>query len=65
MLDAVQEQRKSDTPFILAPRLKYLPGEGTSDQVWAWVSEAGVGARYEGKRWPGELMDFASMMDDR
>ena len=39
--------------------------EESIEQVWAWANEAGVLARYEGKGWPGELLDFARMMDDQ
>jgi hypothetical protein len=64
MLDEVQERRKSDTPLILAPRFKGGLDEGTTDQVWGWMAEAGISSRYEGKVWPGEAVDFARMMDD-
>lgn len=64
MLDAVQDNRKSDIPFMLAPRIKHAPWEGTTDQVWTWMDEAGVAAKYPAHGWPGELQDFASINDD-
>jgi hypothetical protein len=64
MLDGVQENKNSDTPLILAPRIKHVPGEGTTDQVWAWMDNAGVAARYPVQGWPGEFVDFASLNDD-
>jgi hypothetical protein len=61
MIGAFQHDRHPG--FVLTPRIK---NEGSAspwiaqDQLAAWVEEAGL----KPQTWPGEIVDFARMMDD-
>jgi hypothetical protein len=63
MLDSFESKRKSDTPFTLAPRIKYEDGSADFEQLLSWLEESGASAKYK-VIYPTEIVDFARGMDE-